>query len=135
MNAAVVEAFDRPPRYAEFADPVAGNGEVLVRVNAAGLHPIVKSLANGSHYGSSGDLPFVPGVDGVGRLEDGRRVYFGTTRSPYGSFAERGVTASWMCVPCLMRTMMLPLSRLPILRCLRGLLLPRGQNLSPARAF
>ncbi len=99
MNAAVVEAFDRPPRYAEFADPVAGDGEVLVRVSAAGLHPIVKALANGSHYGSSGELPFVPGVDGVGRLEDGSRVYFGAMRSPYGTFAERGVTASWMCVP------------------------------------
>lgn len=99
MNAAVVETFDRPPRYGEFADPVAGDGEVLIRVSAAGLHPIVKRLANGSHYGSSGELPFVPGVDGVGRLEDGSRVYFGATRKPYGTFAERGVTASWMCVP------------------------------------
>ena len=99
MNAAVIEVFDRPPRYTEFVDPVAGNGEVLIEVKTAGLHPIVKGLANGSHYGSSGELPFVPGVDGVGRLEDGSRVYFGATRSPYGTFAERGVTASWMCVP------------------------------------
>jgi NADPH:quinone reductase-like Zn-dependent oxidoreductase len=99
MNAAVVEAFERPPRYAEFADPVAGDGEVLVEVKAAGLHPIVKALANGSHYGSTGELPFVPGVDGVGRLKDGSRVYFGATRPPYGTFAERAVTASWMCVP------------------------------------
>ncbi len=99
MNAAVVEAFDRPPRYGEFADPVAADGEVLVKVSAAGLHPIVKALANGTHYGSTGALPFVPGVDGVGRLADGSRVFFGTTRSPYGTFADRAVTASWMCVP------------------------------------
>ncbi|MGA2741312.1 MAG: hypothetical protein ABSG65_28225 [Bryobacteraceae bacterium] len=37
---------------------------------AAGLHPIVKALANGTHYGSTGELPFIPGVDGAGRLED-----------------------------------------------------------------
>ena len=99
MNAAVVEALDRPPRYAEFADPVAADGEVAIRISAAGLHPVVKALANGTHYGSTGVLPFVPGVDGVGRLEDGSRVYFGASRSPYGTFAERAVTASWMCVP------------------------------------
>lgn len=99
MKAAVVESFDRPPRYAEFADPVAGEGEVLVEVKAAGLHPIVKGLASGSHYGSVGELPLVPGVDGVGRLADGRRVYFGATRPPYGTFAEWGVTRPAMCVP------------------------------------
>jgi NADPH:quinone reductase-like Zn-dependent oxidoreductase len=63
------------------------------------LHPIVKSLANGSHYGSTGVLPFVPGVDGVGRLEDGTRVYFGATRPPFGTFAEYAVTQPWMCLP------------------------------------
>lgn len=98
MNAAVVDAFDRAPRYAEFADPVAADGEVIVEVIAAGLHPIVRALANGTHYGSAGILPFVPGVDGVGRLADGRRVYFGTTRPPYGTCAEQSITRLAMCV-------------------------------------
>jgi hypothetical protein len=53
MNAAAVHAFDAPPRYTSFAKPVAADGEVLVDVIAAGLHPIVKALANGSHYGST----------------------------------------------------------------------------------
>jgi NADPH2:quinone reductase len=99
MNAAVVSAFDRPPRYTTFADPVAGEGEKLVRVSAAGLHPIVKALAKGTHYGSSGELPFIAGVDGVGKLEDGTRVYFGIARNPFGTFAERALAASWMCLP------------------------------------
>ena len=86
MNAAVVQAFDAPPRYASFADPVAQEGEVLVTLTAAGLHPIVKVLANGTHYASTGELPFIPGVDGVGRLEDGTRIYFGAARSPYGTW-------------------------------------------------
>jgi NADPH2:quinone reductase len=91
MNAAVVESFNTPPRYRSFTDPVAGEGEVLVKVTAAGLHPIVRALAAGTHYGSTGEPPFVPGVDGVGRLEDGTRVYFGSARSPFGTFAELGV--------------------------------------------
>ncbi len=99
MNAAVVTAFDAPPRYAAFADPVAAGGEALVTVTAAALHPIVKALASGSHYGSTGELPFIPGVDGAGRLADGTRVYFGISRSPYGSFSEKALAASWMTIP------------------------------------
>ena len=99
MRAAVVHSFDAPPTYTTFADPIPQADELPVTIAAAGLHQIVKSLANGTHYGSTGELPFIPGVDGVGRLEDGKRVYFGGARSPYGTFAERGVAASWMCVP------------------------------------
>jgi NADPH:quinone reductase-like Zn-dependent oxidoreductase len=99
MNAAVVEAFDRPPRYISFADPVPAEKELLIEVTAAALHVIVRVLANGTHYGSTGVLPFVPGVDGVGRLPDGSRVYFGVTRPPYGTIAERAVTQSWMTLP------------------------------------
>jgi NADPH:quinone reductase-like Zn-dependent oxidoreductase len=99
MNAAVVQSFDTPPRFTTFAEPVAAEGERLVTIIAAGLHPIVKSLANGTHYGSTGELPFVPGVDGVGRLEDGTRVYFGVARPPFGTFSERSLAAGWMCLP------------------------------------
>ncbi len=99
MNAAVVSAFDAPPRYSVFAEPVAAEGEKIVTVTAAGLHPIVKALANGTHYGSPAELPFIAGVDGVGRLQDGRRVYFGISRGPFGTFAERAPAASRMCLP------------------------------------
>ena len=98
MNAAIVESFAKPPRYGSFADPVAEAGEMLVSVEAAGLHPIVKALANGTHYGSTGKLPFIPGVDGVGRLADGTRLYFGMSRPPFGTFAERAVTTSALSV-------------------------------------
>lgn len=99
MKAALVEALDRSPRYAEFADPAPGDGEVRVQVSAAALHPVVRALANGKHYGSAGILPFVPGVDGVGRLGGGERVYFGATRPPYGTFAELSITQPWACIP------------------------------------
>jgi NADPH2:quinone reductase len=99
MNAAVVSSFDTPPVYTTFPNPVPQAGEQPVTITAAGLHQIVKSLANGSHYGSTGELPFVPGVDGVGRLDDGTRVYFGGARPPYGTFAERGIASARMCIP------------------------------------
>jgi NADPH2:quinone reductase len=99
MNAAVVHSFDAPPRYESFADPIPAAGEKLVTVTAAGLHPIVKALASGAHYGSTAQFPFIAGVDGVGRLEDGTRVYFGPSRSPYGSMAERALAAGPMCLP------------------------------------
>jgi NADPH2:quinone reductase len=99
MQAAVVRAFDAPPAYSTFSDPTPEAGEHLVTVTAAGLHRIVRSLASGSHYGSTGELPFVPGVDGVGRLADGARVYFGGTRDPWGTFAERACAPTGMCIP------------------------------------
>jgi NADPH2:quinone reductase len=99
MNAAVVQSFHSPPRYASFADPVPSANEQLVNVTAAGLHPLVKALASGAHYGSTVEPPFIPGIDGVGRLENGRRVYFGRTRSPFGSFAERTVVGFTFNLP------------------------------------
>jgi Zn-dependent alcohol dehydrogenase len=64
MLAAVVHAFGQPPRLEEFPDPTPGDGEVIVQVGAAGLHPVVKALASGAHYGSADQLPKVAGVSG-----------------------------------------------------------------------
>jgi NADPH2:quinone reductase len=98
MKAAVVHALESPPRFTTFPDPVAAENEIIVTVRAAGLHQIVKSLARGTHYASTGVLPLIPGVDGVGLLSDGSRVYFGASRPPYGTFAERCVTMRSMCL-------------------------------------
>lgn len=99
MNAAVVHAFDAPPRYTSFAEPVAEEGEVVVDVIAAGFHPIVKALASGAHYGSTEAPPFIPGVDGVGRQQDGTQIYFGMSRSPFGTFSERALAARRLYIP------------------------------------
>ncbi|MBV9795381.1 MAG: zinc-binding alcohol dehydrogenase family protein [Actinobacteria bacterium] len=89
MHAAVVTAFDSPPVYREFPVPAPGPGQVLTDVLAAGLHPRVRSQANGSHYTSSGDLPLVPGVDGVGRTPDGATRYFILEDTTMGAMAEQ----------------------------------------------
>ena len=88
MQAAVVNVPGQAPKYQTFPDPTPDAGEALVRVRAAGLHNLVKSIASGAHYSSVTSGPAVPGVDGVGVLDDGRRVYFLFVRKPWGTMAE-----------------------------------------------
>jgi NADPH:quinone reductase-like Zn-dependent oxidoreductase len=92
MKAAVVSSFGEPPRYQEFPAPVpAGEHDMLVGVIASGLHPRVRSQASGSHYTSTGELPLVPGVDGVGRGPDGLLRYFILSGTRVGAMAEQTV--------------------------------------------
>lgn len=100
MNAAVVNVLGQSPRYLPFPEPDPGAGEVLIHVRAAGLHPVVKSIAGGAHYISGGELPMVPGIDGIGiRDDDGSRVYFGFARRPFGTMSDRTVVPSSRCLP------------------------------------
>lgn len=99
MKAAVVTDFTSAPQYAEFREPEAPDGFVPVRMLAVGVHRIVRSLAAGAHYGSGDELPFVPGVDGVGELADGTRVYTGGSPDPFGTLAERTVVPAGFAVP------------------------------------
>jgi NADPH:quinone reductase-like Zn-dependent oxidoreductase len=92
MRAAVVTSFDSPPAYQEFPEPTPGaDEEVIVDVVAAGLHPRVRSQADGSHYTSSGRLPLVPGIDGVGHAPDGTLRYFVLPDTAMGAMADRTI--------------------------------------------
>jgi NADPH:quinone reductase-like Zn-dependent oxidoreductase len=97
MNAAVLHALGEPPLFEEFPDPTPGEGEVLVHVCAAALKPVDKQMAAGTHYASPREFPVVCGMDGVGRLENGSRVFFGGARRPYGAMAERTVVRRVQC--------------------------------------
>ena len=81
-----------PRRLADLAEPAVAGGETLVEVTAVGLHPIVRMLASGEHYGSQGTLPMIPGIDGTGRGPDGARVYFGGVRPRTGPWPS----APWL---------------------------------------
>ena len=91
MKAAVLRTMGHAPRCDDFPEPVAGDGEVIVEVLAASLKPVDRQMANGKHYASPRALPAVCGTDGVGRLSDGQRVFFGGARAPHGALAERTV--------------------------------------------
>jgi NADPH2:quinone reductase len=79
-------------------EPVPEAGEAIVEMRAAGLHPVVKSRASGQHYSSSGKVPAIPGLDGVGLL-NGRPVYCYASRDGYGTMAERTVVRPEQCLP------------------------------------
>jgi NADPH:quinone reductase-like Zn-dependent oxidoreductase len=92
VHAAVVSSYDHPPRYGRIGLPApSGGDQALVDVLAVGLHPRVRTGASGSHYTSTGRLPMVPGIDGVGRHEDGRMVYFVADDDLVGPMATQTV--------------------------------------------
>jgi NADPH:quinone reductase-like Zn-dependent oxidoreductase len=102
MKAAIVTELGKAPLYADFADPIATDGEALIDVSAAPLSHVTRYRASGTHYSSAGSLPFVVGLDGVGRQKgkhSGERVYFILPRAPFGSMAERTVVPASHLVP------------------------------------
>jgi NADPH:quinone reductase-like Zn-dependent oxidoreductase len=98
MKAAIVTGAGQAPIFGDFSDPVPSHGESRIAVSAAAISQVVKSRASGKHYSSSGHFPFVVGIDGVGRLDDGRRVYFVLPRAPYGSMTETTLVPSAQCI-------------------------------------
>lgn len=95
MKAAVVSSFDTAPRYEDFPVPVAAAPHaMLIEVIASGLHPRVRSQADGSHYTSTDELPLVPGIDGVGRGADGLLRYFVLPDTTMGAMAEQTIIDS-----------------------------------------
>lgn len=99
MKAAVLHTLGDAPRYEDFVDPAAAEGEELVRISAASLKNSDKMMASGAHYEHHSRLPVVCGNDGVGVLEDGTRVFCGGPRPPFGMMAERTVMPRSRCMP------------------------------------
>ncbi|MFI7453577.1 hypothetical protein ACIBQX_39225 [Nonomuraea sp. NPDC049714] len=93
MRAAVVNTPESTPVCADFPDPEQRPGQAPLRLVGAGLHYVVRGMASGRHYDSDQAYPLVPGIDAVARTDDGRLVYTGLARSPWGTMAE------WMVTP------------------------------------
>ena len=89
MKAAVVARAGAVPEYGDFDEPIVDGDQQLVELVASGIHTLVRSLASGRHYGSSGIWPQIPGVDAVARTATGDLVYTGYVRAPFGTLAER----------------------------------------------
>ena len=85
-------------RLEEMPDPRPGPGQILLQVKAAGLNPVDTYVRSGL-YGYSPELPYTPGADAAGLVEElgtgitglsiGQRVYGG--RSLTGSYAEKAL--------------------------------------------
>jgi len=89
MRAALIREPGAAPEL--LADHPEPQGDVVVEVTAAPLNPVDLSVAAGRFYAGPPNTPYVPGVEGVGRAEDGARFWFETGAGYMGdgSMAER----------------------------------------------
>lgn len=99
MKAIRIHEFGGPEvmRLEEVPEPQAGAGQVLVRVQAAGVNPVDVYIHSGQHARRP-TLPYTPGMDGAGtiaaigegveRFKVGDRVYLaGAISGTYAEFA------------------------------------------------
>jgi NADPH:quinone reductase-like Zn-dependent oxidoreductase len=94
MRAALLARCGAPPAVGELTARVPGDGELTVRVTAASITPLDLLCASGTSYFGVPATPYVPGVQGVGELEDGTAVWFATPagmRPGDGSMAEYAI--------------------------------------------
>ena len=103
MKAIVVHEFGGPEvlRLEDVPDPVAGPGEVVVRVRAAGVNPVDTYIRSGG-YGRMAVPPYTPGSDSAGEIvsvgpdvtsvKDGDRVYLAGSKT--GTYAEMALCAA-----------------------------------------
>ena len=100
MKAIHVTAFGGPEvlKVADLPDPTPGEGQVLVRLRAAGVNPVDAYIRSGS-YARLPSLPYTPGFDGAGVIEAvgagvttwraGDRVWIAAIGQWRGTYAER----------------------------------------------
>ena len=102
MRAYVIDGFGETGSIREVPDPTAAEGQVLVRIRAAGVNPFDATVVSGAMKDRMEHrFPFIPGLDGAGVVDaigDGVEGYavgdevFGAAGKPYfgeGTFAER----------------------------------------------
>lgn len=68
MRAALLEAHDAPFRLVTVARPVAGPGEVLVRIAASGVNPLDLKIREGAAEHARQKLPAILGMDLAGTV-------------------------------------------------------------------
>jgi NADPH:quinone reductase-like Zn-dependent oxidoreductase len=115
MRAVTVSQFGQLPRVVDLAMPVAGPGQVLIKLAAASINPMDAKLASGEWRPAPVVFPMVLGVDGAGvvhavgsgtaRFSPGDRVFGQLFIPPIGA---TGTYAEYVAV-----TADAPLARVP----------------------
>jgi NADPH:quinone reductase-like Zn-dependent oxidoreductase len=108
VHAAVLHTPGEHPAHRPHPAPLAAPGRTLVRVTAAPVVPLDLLCASGTSYFGRPAVPYVPGVQGVGVVEEsavhpaGTRVWFATSAGMApgdGSQAEQCAVADADVVP------------------------------------
>ncbi len=74
MPAAVIVRYSVPPEYLQRPVPRRGAGQALVRVTAVPISPLDLLCATGRSYFGPPPLPYIPGTQGVGVVEEGETL-------------------------------------------------------------
>lgn len=102
MRAAVLTRYGEPPEPGERPAPRRQAGQALIRVTAAPINPLDLLCATGTSYFGAPPLPYVPGTQGVGVVEEsdtlpaGQRVWFAASA---GMAPGDGSMAQWCAAP------------------------------------
>ncbi|MEU4551728.1 NADPH:quinone reductase-like Zn-dependent oxidoreductase [Micromonospora violae] len=99
IRAALLHTYGAAPTIAERPAPVPADGEVTITVEAVPITPLDVLCASGTSYFGPPRTPYVPGVQGVGRLTDGSAVWFGTSAGMRAGV--EGSMASTVAVPAV----------------------------------
>ncbi|HWD61721.1 MAG TPA: zinc-binding alcohol dehydrogenase family protein, partial [Humibacter sp.] len=102
MKAAVVDRTGGIPVLRNVSEPVPGDGEVLISVEAVAVENVDRAIVAGTHYTAAAfqaNLPAVPCFDGIGRLRDGTLVGFGGLTPPNGALAQFAVVPTAYAPP------------------------------------
>lgn len=89
MRAAVIHEVGGIPAIEEWEEPHGDDRAQVVEVELAGLNPADIWAADGDFGRNFPPRPYVPGFEGLARLEGGRLAYFGGAKLPFGSFAPK----------------------------------------------
>lgn len=98
MKAAIVKNKGETPVYDDVDAPIEQEGYFLINVEASALSQLARVRAAGTHYSSPKQYPFIAGIDGVGRLENGQRVYFLLPEAPWGGMSEQTLVPITHCI-------------------------------------
>jgi NADPH:quinone reductase-like Zn-dependent oxidoreductase len=108
MRAALICKHGDAPEHRSHPVPVRAAGQALIRVTAAPISPLDLLCASGTSYFGAPPLPYAPGVQGVGVIEEaetlpaGQRVWFSCDagmRPGDGAMAELCVAAETAVLP------------------------------------
>jgi NADPH2:quinone reductase len=87
----MITAYGEPPELGETTLPEPGPGQVSVAVELAGINPVDIAIASGNFDAGAPELPYTPGLEGIGRTPEGRQVWFDVPQLPVGSFSTHCV--------------------------------------------
>ena len=102
MRAALIEAVGEPLRIVDVETPRRGPEEALVRMATVSLNPVEVHIWAGRFFDGKPAVPYVPGVEGVGVVEEGGQLEPGTRERVeivHPGYGRDGLISEYAVVP------------------------------------